>query len=90
MRARHKIQSLNSTPVNLVEREVTDARNSMSIQNISNSGFAYLGAYGVTSSDFGIKLFPGQIYTMELASSDDLWAVGDTGVQVAVFNIDRA
>jgi hypothetical protein len=76
--------------VNLVVREATDARNSMSIQNISDTGFAYLGASGVTSSSFGIKLFPGQIYTIELASSDDIWAVGDSGVQVAVFNIDRS
>jgi hypothetical protein len=90
MKSRHKIQALNSTPVNLVVREVTDARNSMSIQNIANVGFAYLGAAGVSSSDFGIKLFPGQIYTIELASSDDLWAVGDSGVSVAIFNIDRS
>lgn len=90
MRSRHKIQELNSVAVNLVVREATDARNSMSIQNISNTGFAYLGAYGVTSSDYGIKLYPGQIYTIELASSDDIWAVGDSGVSVAIFNIDRS
>lgn len=89
MKSRHKIQSLSSTAVNLVVREIADARNSMSIQNISNTGFAYIGASGVTTTDFGIKLFPGQIYTIELASSDDIWAVGDAGVQVAVFNIDR-
>lgn len=90
MRLRHKIQSLNSTPVNLVIRETTDARNSMSIQNVSNTGFAYLGNESVTTSNFGIKLFPGQIYTIEFAPSDDIWAVGDSGVQVAVFNIDRS
>ena len=90
MKSRHKIHSLNSTAVNLVVREATDARNSMSIQNISNTGFAYLGANGVTTTDFGIKLFPGQIYTIEFASSDDIWAVGDSGVQMAIFNIDRS
>jgi hypothetical protein len=90
MKLRHKIQSLNSTAVNLVVREVTDARNSMSIQNISNTGFAYLGNSSVTTTDFGIKLFPGQIYTIEFAPSDDIWAVGDSGVQVAIFNIDRS
>ena len=90
MKARHKIQALNSTPVNLVIREATDARNSMSIQNVSNTGFAYIGAEGLTSSDYGIKLFPGQIYTIELAPSDDIWAVGDNGVSVAIFNIDRS
>jgi hypothetical protein len=90
MKLRHKIQALNSTPVNLVVREAADARNSMSIQNVANAGFAYLGNSSVTTSDFGIKLFPGQIYTIELSSSDDLWAVGDSGVSVAIFNIDRA
>ncbi len=90
MRSRHKIQALNSTPVNLVVREATDAINSMSIQNIADTGFVYIGAAGVTSTDFGIKLFPGQIYTIELAPSDDIWAVGDSGVSVAIFNIDRS
>ena len=90
MRLRHKIQALNSTAVNLVVREATDARNSLSIQNVSNTGFAYLGNETVTSSNFGIKLFPGQIYTIELSSSDDIWAVGDSGVSVAIFNIDRS
>lgn len=90
MKLRHTVQALNSTPVNLVVREATDARNSMSIQNVASIGFAYLGNSSVTTSDFGIKLFPGQIYTIELSSSDDLWAVGDSGVSVAIFNIDRA
>lgn len=89
MRLRHKIQSLNSTAVNLVVRENTDAVNSMSIQNVSNVGFAYLGNESVTTTNFGIKLFPGQIYTIELAPSDNIWAAGDSGVQVAIFNIDR-
>lgn len=90
MRTRHKIQSLNSTAVNLVVREATDAVNSMSIQNVSSSGFVYLGGYNVTNTDYGIKLFPGQIYTIELAPSDDIWAVGDSGTSVAIFNIDRS
>ena len=90
MKSRHRIQALNSTPVNLVVREVTDAMTSRSIQTVASTGFAYLGAEGVTSSSYGIKLFPGQIYTIELASSDDLWAVGDSGVSVAIFNIDRS
>jgi hypothetical protein len=90
MRLRHKIQALNSTPVNLVVRETTDARNSMSIQNVANVGFAYIGGEGVSTTDYGIKLFPGQIYTIELAPSDNIWAVGDSGVSVAIFNIDRS
>ena len=90
MQFRHRLITLNGTAQNLVVREATDARNTMSIQNIMSKGFAYLGGPGVTSSNYGHKLYPGQSFTVEMASSDDLWAVGDSGVQVAIFVMDRA
>lgn len=90
MQLRHRIVALNSTPQNLVIREVTDARNTMSVQNIMSEGYAYLGNHLVTTTNFGHKLYPGQSFTIEMASSDDLHAVGDNGVQVAIFVIDRA
>jgi hypothetical protein len=90
MQLKHRILTLNSTPQNLVIREATDARNTMSVQNIMDSGYAYLGNSSVTTSNFGHKLYPGQSFTIEMASSDDLYAVGDNGVQVAIFIIDRA
>jgi len=89
MKVRHKIVSLNGTAQNLVVREETDARNTLSIQNVASTGFAYLGGYGVSSSDYGYKLYPGQSFIIEMAPSDDIWAVGDSGVSVAIFNIDR-
>lgn len=90
MQFRHKIVILNATAQNLVVRESTDARNTMTVQNTMSSGFAYLGGPGVTTTNYGHKLYPGQSFMVEMASSDDLWAVGDTGVKVAVFVMDRA
>lgn len=90
MQLKHRVLTLNNTAQNLVIREAADARNTMSVQNIMDSGYAYLGNNSVTSSNFGHKLYPGQSFTIEMASSDDLYAVGDEGVQVAIFIIDRA
>lgn len=89
MQLKHRIVSLNGTAQNLVVREATDARNTLSIQNVANTGFAYLGNSTVTTSSYGYKLFPGQSFIIEMASSDDIYAVGDSGVSVAIFNIDR-
>lgn len=89
MQFRHKLVTLNGTAQNLVVREPADSRNTMSIQNTMSKGFAYLGGPGVTSSNYGHKLYPGQSFVVEMASSDDLWAAGDNGVVIAVFVLDR-
>ena len=54
-----------------------------------STGYAYLGSESVSSSDFGHKLYPGQSFVIELAWSDNIYAVGDSGVQVAVMELDR-
>ena len=90
MRLNHKIVTLNSTPQNLVTRETVHSVNTLTIQNIMSTGYAYLGSESVSSSDFGHKLYPGQSFVIELAWSDNIYAVGDSGVQVAVMELDRA
>lgn len=83
-----KIQALNSTPVDLTYTGSVDPLTVMSVQNIMQSGFAYLGNENVTSSVYGHKLYPGQSFTIELAPNDKLFAVGDSGVSVAIFTLD--
>lgn len=52
------------------------------------TGYAYLGNESVSSSDYGHKLYPGQSFTIELAPSDKIFAVGDAGVSIALFKLD--
>ena len=89
MQLKQRILSLNSTPQNLVYRETVHSVNTLVVQNISQIGFAYIGTSSVSSSIFGFKLFPGQSFTVELAYSDNLYAAGDSGVQVSVLELDR-
>jgi hypothetical protein len=83
-----QIVSLSSTPVDLTYSGVIDPCIAISIQNIMNSGYAYLGGPNVSSTNYGHKLFPRQSFTIELAPNDKLYAVGDSGVSVAVLSLD--
>lgn len=85
---KHRVVTLNGTAQDLVIHEPVDALAVFSVQNIMTSGFAYLGNIEVTPLNFGHKLYPGQSFTIELAPNDKLYAVGDTGVKVALFSLD--
>lgn len=85
---KHRIVTLNGTAQDLVIHEPVDALAVFSVQNIMSVGFAYLGNKDVTSLSYGHKLYPGQSFTVELAPNDKLYAVGDSGVKVALFSLD--
>jgi len=87
---RTKIVSLNGTAQELTINDVVDNPNQISIQNISETGYAYLGNQSVTNESYGHKLFPGQSFSVDLLSDDQIWAVGDSGVAVAVFILEKA
>jgi len=89
MQLRHRIVNLNSNPLRLNLLGNIDSRHTLSVQNIMTVGYAYLGNSNVTTTSYGHKLYPGQSFVIELAAFDNIWAVGDVGVQVAVFIQDR-
>jgi hypothetical protein len=89
MQTKQRQLTLNSTAQNLVFRETVHSVNTLVVQNISQIGFAYIGTADVSSTNFGFKLFPGQSFTAELAYSDNLYAAGDSGVQVSILELDR-
>lgn len=91
MKLDHRIVTLNSTSQNLVNKtSEVDSRCTLSVQNIMTTGYAYLGNASVSTTNYGHKLYPGQSFIIELSQSDNLYAVGDNGVQVSLFELDRA
>lgn len=85
---KQRIQALNGTPVDLTYTGIIDPLTVLSVQNIMDSGYAYLGGENVSINNYGHKLYPGQSFTIELAPNDKLFAVGDSGVSVAIFTLD--
>lgn len=82
------ILELSSTAVNLTSSSPVDPLVLLSIQNVMDTGYAYLGNENVSSSNYGHKLYPGQSFTIELAPNDKLYACGDSGVSIALFTLD--
>jgi hypothetical protein len=49
----------------------------ITIQNISDQAYVYIGGEGVTTSDFGYRLNPGSAISFELPGRDALYAIAD-------------
>lgn len=57
----------------------------ITIQNIDSTAYVFIGASGVTSSDFGYRIAPGAAVSFELPGKDGLYAISDVnGTEVAV------
>lgn len=90
---RHGIVALSGTAVEITTPDTNtsfgvDVPNTVSVQNLHSTGNAYLGSSSVTTTDYGFKLEAGQIFAIDLGANDRLYAVGDSGVTVAVLTLD--
>jgi hypothetical protein len=50
----------------------------ITIQNIHESAYVYIGGEGVTSSDFGYRINPASAWAIELPGKDSIYAISDT------------
>ena len=55
----------------------------LTIQNVHATAVVYIGAVGVTASDYGFKLTPGAGFSIELNPNDRLYAISDTNGSTA-------
>lgn len=57
----------------------------ITIQNLSETAYVYIGAEGVNPEDFGYRLAPNNAWSVELAGRDALYAIADEdGTYIAV------
>jgi hypothetical protein len=57
----------------------------ITIQNIHDSAYVYIGGEGVTTSSYGYRLNPGSAISFELPGKDALYAITDTNnSQIAI------
>jgi hypothetical protein len=76
--------TLTSTAQELTIDDSIDTANTISIQNTDASATIYIGNQSVTSSNYGIKLAAGQIWSADLAPNDQIYAVGTSTVSVLI------
>lgn len=81
--------TLNATAVAVLPSDTTPSYGSVSIENTSSAGYAYIGGSGVTTSSYGFKLYPAQVLTMDIDQYESFYICGDTGVTVAILILDK-
>lgn len=81
------IQLTNGDAVRLTPQGIHSGLD-ITIQNLDESEYVYIGAYGVNSEEFGYRLAPGAAWSVELAGKDSLYAVADNNAYIAVLKVN--
>lgn len=81
----HNIYSLSTTEATRLTPPGVHSGMDITIQNVNNTGFIYIGGEGVTSLNYGYRLSPDNAVSFELPGTDELYAIaGDAGSLLAV------
>lgn len=81
---RTKNLTLSGTAQELTIDDLVDSPNTISVQNTDLLAPLYIGSESVTTSYYGIKLAPGQMWSADLGPYDRLYAVGSSTVAVLI------
>ena len=76
--------TLSGTAQELTINDAVDGPNTISVQNTDASAPLYIGNASVTSSNYGIKLTAGQIWSADLDADDKIYAVGSSTAAVMI------
>lgn len=74
----HALATLSSSTATLLTPNGTHSGLDITIQNISDTAYVYLGGSGVTALSYGYRLAPGAAWSVELSGKNDLYAITDT------------
>lgn len=77
------IQLLNGEAVRLTPNGLHSGMD-ITIQNLDDADYVYIGGAGVNSEDFGYRLSPGAAWSVELPGTDAIYAVTNTNAYIAV------
>ena len=65
------------TPTNHAGRDIT-------VQNLNDAGYLYLGGPNVTTSNFGYRIAPNSAWSIELRQDETIYAIGSISILVSV------
>lgn len=84
----HNIYTISDTTPTQITPNGTHSGMDITIQNVTLSGYIYVGGSGVTSSDYGYRIMPNHAISFELNGQDDLYLIGENAdMSAAVIQI---
>lgn len=87
--ANHSIKTINTTESVRLTPNGMHSGMDITIQNVSDSGYIYLGGDDtVTSTSYGYRLSPNQAWSVELPGMDALYAISSVdAMSIAVMEL---
>lgn len=84
----HILSTLSDTTATRLTPNGLHGGMDITIQNVHETAYVYLGGEGVTSTAYGYRLPPGSAWSVELPGSDALYAISSLdSTQVAVIQL---
>jgi hypothetical protein len=83
----HRIETIGTVAKRITPRGVHSGMD-ITLQNVSSSGYIYVGGEGVSSTSYGYRILPNHAVSFELASLDALYVISSApGTQLAILQI---
>jgi len=73
----HAHTTLSSTSATRLTPNGLHSGMDITIQNIDDSAYVYVGGEGVTASDYGYRIAPGSAFSIELPGTNALYAISN-------------
>lgn len=84
----HSVITLSDTTPTRISPNGTHSGLDITVQNISTSGYVYVGGEGVTTSSYGYRISANSAISFELPGRDALYLIGSTNsIEAAVLTM---
>lgn len=84
----HALTTLSNTSATRLTPHGTHSGVDVTIQNVNETAYVYVGGEGVSTTNYGYRVSPNNGIAFELAERDSIYAVSDVdGAQVAVIQV---
>ena len=74
----HALTTLSSSSATKLTPNGVHSGLDITIQNVHESAYVYIGGVGVTSNNYGYRLAPGAAWSVGLPGRNELYAITDT------------
>jgi hypothetical protein len=87
----HALVTLNTTTATLLSPYGVHSGVNISIQNVNESGYIYLGGENVSTTNYGFRIDPSSAIAFELDAHDGIYAVSQSNsLQAAIMTTTLA
>ena len=87
--SQHSLITLSNTTATRLTPNGSHSGMDITLQNVNDAGYIYIGAEGVAIANYGYRIAPNTAISFELPGQDALFAIAATnGMKIAVLQVD--